>query len=328
VQVQIIRDNGGPEVFETAELARPEPAAGEVLVRIAASSVNTADLMARSMGPGVDFIPTPPAVLGMDFAGTVEAVGADVDGFAVGDEVYGCAGGVAHHQGTLAEYLAADADLVAHKPKTLTMVQAAALPLVAITAWEGLFDRLGIQAGDTVLVQGGAGGVGHVAVQLAVAAGATVYATDTGEASLAAIARLGATPIDYLAEPVADYVAAYTDGVGFDAILDTVGSGNLPNSFAAVKLNGAVATTLSFGEIDLGMAHLRGASLHVIYMLIPLIHGVGTARHGQILAEVAAQVDAGKLTPIVDSVFGLADVADAHRKLESKTTIGKVVVEV
>ncbi|MFN3199507.1 MAG: zinc-dependent alcohol dehydrogenase family protein [Bradymonadia bacterium] len=328
MKAQLIRTNGAAEVFEEVEIERPVAGPGQVLVKIAASSVNTADLMARSMGPVVDFIPTPPAVLGMDFSGTVEAVGEGVDGYSVGDSVYGCAGGVAHHQGTLAEYIAADARLIAQAPESLSMAEAAALPLVSITAFEALFDRMGIRAGQSVLVHGGAGGVGHVAVQLAVAAGAKVYATDSGEGRLAAIAELGATPIDYAAESVEDYVARYTDGKGFDGVFDTVGGPNISTSMAAVKLNGQVATTVSIGEVDLTMAHLRGATLHVIYMLIPLIHDHGAARHGEILDTLATLVDDGKVKPIVDTVFPLAQAADAHRKLESKTTLGKVVVEV
>lgn len=207
------------------------------------------------------------------------------------------------------------------------MVQAAALPLVSITAYEALFDRLGIQRGQKLLVQGGAGGVGHIAVQLARAAGVEVFATDNGEASLAAIERLGATPIDYKTSEVADIVARYTDGQGFDAVFDTVGGDNLPRSFKAVKLRGQVATTVTIGEVDLTQAHLHGATLHVIYMLIPLIHGVGQARHGEILADVASQVDTGDIAPIVDSIFPFAQTADAHRKLESGSTVGKVVVQ-
>ena len=328
MQVQIIRDNGGPEVFEAAELDQPQPGPGQVLVEIAASSVNTADLMARSMGPVVDFIPKPPAVLGMDFAGTIKALGEGVEGFAVGDEVYGCAGGVAHHQGALAEYLAADVRLIARKPERLSMVEAAALPLVSITAYEALFDRMGLGEGDKVLIHGGAGGVGHVAVQLARSVGAEVFATESGELRMTTLTKLGATPIDYRSETVEDYVARHTGGAGFDKIFDTVGGPNISTSMAAAKLNGQVATTVSIGEVDLTMAHLRGATLHVIYMLIPLIHGHRAARHGEILAEVATLVDAGKLMPIVDSVFPLAKAADAHRKLESKTALGKVVVEV
>lgn len=327
MKVQMIRNNGGPEVFELAEIERPAAGPGQVLIEVAASSVNTADLMARSMGPVVAFIPKPPAILGMDFAGTVAAVGEGVKGFAIGDEIYGCAGGVAHHQGALAEYLAADVRLIAHKPKSLSMVEAAALPLVSITAFEALFDRLRLTAGDKVLIHGGAGGVGHIAVQLAVSAGAKVFATGSNQ-QLAAISELGATPIDYAAERVEDYVARYTDGAGFDMVFDTVGGANVPTSLQAVKLNGQVATTVTLGEVDLTMAHLRGATLHVIFMLIPLIHGHGAERHGEILAELATLADAGHVKPIVDSVFAFANAADAHRKLESKTTLGKVVVQV
>lgn len=328
MKAQLIRSNGGPEVFEAVAIDRPTAGPGQVLVRVAATSVNTADLMARSMGPVVDFIPTPPAVLGMDFAGTVAAVGDAVKGYAVGDAVYGCAGGVAQHQGALAEFIAADARLIAHKPASLTMVEAAALPLVAITAYEALFDRMDLESGQAILVHGGAGGVGHVAVQLAVAAGARVFATGHGEAQLALIAKLGATPIDYVAEPVQRYVARHTDGRGFDRVFDTVGGQNVPTAMAAVALNGQVATTVSIGEIDLTTAHLRGATLHVVYMLIPLIHGHGAARHGEILADVAVRADAGRLRPVVDSVFPLAATADAHRRMAGKGRLGKVVVQV
>ncbi len=149
------------------------------MVRVAATSVNTVDTMIRQMGKDLPLSPDLPAVLGMDFAGTVEAVGDGVTGFAAGDEVYGCAGGLADLQGALAEYMLADARLIAHKPKTLSMREAAALPLVGITAYEGL-QRAGVHAGQKVLVHGGTGGVGHVAVQLAKHFGADVYATCSG----------------------------------------------------------------------------------------------------------------------------------------------------
>lgn len=328
MKAQLIHKNGGPEVFELSEMEAPVAGAGQVLVKIAASSVNTADLMARSMGPVVNFIPTPPAVLGMDFAGTIEAVGEGVEGYSVGDEVYGCSGGVAHHQGTLAEYIAADIRLIAPKPKSLSMVEAAALPLVSITAFEALFDRMGLKAGQKILVHGGAGGVGHVAIQLAKSAGATVFSTDSGAERLETISSLGATPIDYMTEQVEDYVSKYTDGKGFDMVFDTVGGPNIATSMAAVKLNGQVATTVSIGEVDLTMAHLQGATLHVIYMLIPMIHNQGNERHGEILNSLAELVDGGKVKPIVHSVFPLYEASAAHQKLESKTAIGKVVVEV
>lgn len=162
----LIKEYGENAVFEATEVEKPAVKAGHVLVKIAASSVNTVDTMIRKMGKDLPLSPDAPAILGMDFAGTIEAVGADVEGYAAGDEVYGCAGGLADLPGTLAEYIVADYKLVAKKPKNLSMREAAALPLVAITAYEGLM-RAGIKKGQKVLVHGGAGGVGHVALQLA-----------------------------------------------------------------------------------------------------------------------------------------------------------------
>ncbi len=218
--------------------------------------------------------------------------------------------------------------MIARKPRSLSMTDAAALPLVSITAFEALFDRMRLTAGQKLLVHGGSGGVGHIAIQLAVHTGAEVWATDAGPERLALIKSLGATPIDYTAVPVKDYVARYTDGRGFDAVFDTVGGANIATSLAAVKLNGQVATTVSIGAIDLTQAHLRGATLHVIYMLIPLIHGHGARRHGEILEKISTLADDGQLRPTVDSVFPLDQAAVAHRKLESKTALGKVVVRV
>lgn len=328
MKAQVIRENGTPDVFNLEDMAQPTPESNQVLIRIKASSVNTADLMARSMGPVVNFIPTPPAVLGMDFAGVVEAVGQNVQGYAVGDEVYGCAGGVAHHQGTLAQYMVADPQLIAHKPQSLSMEEAAALPLVAITAFEALFDRMRLSSGQKILIHGGAGGVGHIAIQMALSVGATVYATDHGAARLEAIQKLGATPIDYLNESVEDYVGQYTDGEGFDMIFDTVGGPNIPTSLNAVKLNGQVATTVSIGDVDLTMAHLKGATLHVIYMLIPMIHGQGTKRHGEILNALTTLVQSEQLRPIVDTIYPLEEAAQAHQRLESRQAMGKVVVRI
>ena len=200
---------------------------------LAATSVNTVDTMIRQMGQEqLPFSPDLPAVLGMDFAGTVEAVGEGVDSFKVGDEVYGCAGGLIGLQGALTELINADARLLAHKPKSVSMREAAALPLVGITAFEGL-TRAGVTANQKVLVQGGAGGVGHVAAQLAKHFGADVYATGTGKKQLSLIESFGATPIDFKTEAVADYVAKYTSGAGFDVIFDSVGGANMTNSFEA-----------------------------------------------------------------------------------------------
>lgn len=329
MKAMVLRSYGADAPFEAADLPKPVAGAGEVLVRVAASSVNTVDTMIRAMGQEqLPLSPDLPAVLGMDFAGTVEAIGDGVTGFAVGDEVYGCAGGLIGLQGALAEYIVADARLVAHKPKTLTMKQAAALPLVGITAYEGL-KRAGVSAGQKVLVQGGAGGVGHVAVQLAKHFGAEVYATASGATQMSILQGYGATGIDYKTDAVADYVERYTDGRGFDVVFDSVGGPNMTNSFEAAALNGQVATTVALLELDLSPAHFKGLSVHVVFMLIPMLHDFQRAVHGEILAELSDIVDSGALTPLLDdSDFTLEQIGDAHAKLGSGNAIGKVVVEV
>ncbi|MEL7296700.1 MAG: zinc-dependent alcohol dehydrogenase family protein [Pseudomonadota bacterium] len=329
MQAMTLKEYGENAVFELAELAKPAVGAGEVLVRVAATSVNTIDTMIRQLGQeNLPLAPNLPAVLGMDFAGTVEAVGDGVSRYRVGDEVYGCAGGLADLQGALAEYIAADARLVAHKPNRLTMREAAALPLVGITAFEGLA-RAGVKADQKVLIHGGAGGVGHVAVQLAKAMGADVYATGTGDDQRKAIEHLGATMIDFQQETVADYVQQHTSGVGFDVIFDAVGGANLNNSFEAAALNAQVATTVSLLEVDLTTAHFKGLSLHVVFMLIPMLHNYQRAAHGEILSSLAETVQRGALTPLLDEPrFTLDQVGDAYARLTSGQAIGKVVIEV
>ncbi len=328
MKAMVIRAFGGPEVFESAELPKPEVKAGHVLVRIAATSVNTVDTMIREMGEALPISPALPAILGMDFAGTVEAVGDGVTDYAPGDEVYGCAGGLGDLPGTLAEYMVADAQLIAHKPKNLSMAEAAALPLVGITAYEGM-QRAGIREGQQVLVHGGSGGVGHVALQLAQHFGASVYATGGGEKQLALIEELGATGINYKTEAVGDYVQQHTGGAGFDLVFDSVGGANMTNSFEAAALNGQVASTVSLVELDLSVAHFKGLSLHVVFMLIPMIHNHGREQHGEILRKLAEIVDAGALKPVLDEQhFTLEQVGDAHARLASGQAMGKVVIEV
>ena len=327
MKARLLQSYGDDAVFEAADLPTPQPAPGQVLVRIAASSVNTVDTMIRRMGADLPLSPALPALLGMDFAGTVEALGPGVEGFAVGDEVYGCAGGLAELPGTLAEFLAADHRLIAHKPKRLTMREAAALPLVGITAYEGL-QRAGVRAGQKVLVHGGSGGVGHVAVQLARHFGADVYSTGGGEPQLALIAELGATPIHYKEESVEQYVEKHTGGAGFDVVFDSVGGANMKNSFEAAALNGQVASTVALCELDLSTAHFKGLSLHVVFMLIPMLHDRAREEHGAILRALAEIADAGALRPVLDERrYRLDEVGEAHARLESGRAMGKVVVE-
>ncbi|TWU62465.1 zinc-dependent alcohol dehydrogenase family protein [Crateriforma conspicua] len=327
MKAMIIQSYGEDAVFESADVETPSVKPGHVLVKVAASSVNTVDTMIRKMGKDLPLSPDTPAILGMDFAGTVEAVGDGVDGYQVGDEVYGCAGGLADLPGTLAEYIVADADLIALKAKNLSIAQAAALPLVAITAYEGL-KRAGTGPNQKVLVHGGSGGVGNVAIQLAKHFGADVYSTGGGDKQLALIEKLGATAINYKSESVQQYVDEHTGGDGFDVVFDSVGGANLTKSFKAARLNGQIATTVSMIELDLTPAHFKGLSLHVVFMLIPMLHNYRRSDHAEILANVTRIAEAGNLTPVLDEEkFSLNDAGAAHARLESGKGMGKVVIE-
>jgi len=327
MKAMVINEYGENAIFVASEVEKPIIKAGHVLVKIAASSVNTVDMMIRNMGKDLPFSPDTPAILGMDFAGIVESVGNDVKGYAVGDKVYGCAGGLANLQGTLADYIVADSNLIAQMPKNLSMKEAAALPLVAITAYEGLI-RAGVKKGQKVLVHGGSGGVGHVALQIAKSFGADVYSTGGGDKQLALIEELGATAINYKTETVKEYVEKYTNGAGFDVIFDSVGGENLPNSFEAAALNGQVATTVSLCELDLSPMHFKGLSLHVVFMLIPMLNNFKREEHTEILSNVAKIAESGNLKPVVDERdFSLNEVGEAYAHLASGKAIGKVVIE-
>ena len=328
MKASVIKRFGQPTVFETVELPTPTVPPSHVLIRVAATSVNPVDTKIREGAVG-DIAPDFPAVLHGDVAGTIAAIGDDVIKFKVGDEVYGCAGGVKGTGGALAEYMLADATLIARKPQSLTMMQAAALPLVSITAWEGLIDRARVQPGQKVLVYGGTGGVGHIGLQLAKWVGATVYVTVSSEEKAAIARELGAdVTINYHQTPVEEFVAEHTDGQGFDVVFDTVGDDNLQNAFKAAKLNGTVVSLVSLSQQDLTHLHIKGLTLHLVFMLLPMLSGINRDRHSDILQKVAQLVDEKKLRPFLDAhSFSFAEVAAAHAHAESGKAIGKVVLE-
>ncbi|SDG47276.1 zinc-dependent alcohol dehydrogenase family protein [Paraburkholderia phenazinium] len=313
--------------LELTELVRPEPAPGQVLVRIAASGLNPLDTKIRA-GSAAHAQHPLPLVLGIDMAGVVEAVGAGVSAFKAGDAVYGMTGGVGGIQGSLAQYAAVDADLLALKPANLSMREAAALPLAFITAYSGIVDRARLQAGQTVLVQGGAGGVGHVAVQLALALGAHVFATASAR-DHDFVAGLGATPIDHRAQTVEQYVASSTQGTGFDLVVDTVGGATLDASFAAVRHFGHVVSALGWGTHALAPLSFREASYSGVFTLYPLLSGEYRAHHGAMLGEAARLAENGKLKPRLDPRrFDLGTAELAYEAITSGTARGKIVVDV
>lgn len=326
MQAWVIEQHGGPEVFTPVELPTPTPGLGEVRIKVAATSVNPVDYKIRS-GAAEALCPPKPAVLHGDVSGVVDAVGEGVDGFAVADAVYGCVGGCGNVQGAVADFVLADSRFIAHAPKSIALADCAALPLVTITASEGL-EKLGELKKQHLLVHGGTGGVGHAIVQLAKALGAQVSAT-VGSADKAALAtQLGADhTIKYRDETVEQYVDRLTAGTGFDAVFDTVGGANISTSVQAAKLNGQVACIQGRGDVDGGLLHMRGSSLHLVFMLIPLLHDVGRDRHGAILSRVAALVDRGDFKPLIDEKrFTFDQVGEAHAFAESGKQVGKVLV--
>ncbi|MFE0875963.1 zinc-dependent alcohol dehydrogenase family protein [Streptomyces smyrnaeus] len=321
----VLEKFGGP--LEIREVARPLPGTGQALVRVASSGVNPLDTKI-SAGQAAHARVQPPAILGLDLAGVIEEIGEGVTGFAPGVAVYGLTGGVGDLQGSLAEYVTVDARLLAPAPTRLDLRRAAALPLVSITAWEGLVDRAKVHAGQKVLVHGGAGGVGHIAIQIARSRGAEVFATDAPE-RLTTVEELGAAPIDFT-RPVDDYVAEHTGGEGFDIVYDTVGGAVLDDSFSAAKIHtGHVVSSLGWGTHSIAPLSFRGGTYSGVFSLLPMLTGRGRDHHGEILREITTLVDGGKLTPLVDPRrFTLAEAAAAHTALTDRSANGKIVVDV
>ncbi|WP_345815998.1 zinc-dependent alcohol dehydrogenase family protein [Paraburkholderia sp. PREW-6R] len=325
MQALVLHEHNGP--LKLTELARPEAAKGEVLVRVAASGLNPLDAKIRAGAAGHARHPLP-LVLGIDMAGVVAAVGEGVTAFKAGDEVYGMTGGVGGMQGSLAQYVSADADLLALKPSGLSMREAAGLPLAFITAYSGIVDRAHVRAGQTVLVHGGAGGVGNVAVQLARALGAHVFST-VSKRDFDFVLALGATPIDYRAQTVEQYVASATQGVGFDLVVDNVGGATLDASFAAVRHFGHVVSALGWGTHTLAPLSFREATYSGVFTLDALLSGERRAHHGEMLRVAAALAGQGKLKPRIDPRrFDLSTAEQAYTALSDGSARGKIVVDV
>ncbi|WP_158813438.1 zinc-dependent alcohol dehydrogenase family protein [Methylocapsa sp. S129] len=324
MQAAILEAHGAP--FRLGAVSRPVPSRDQVLVRVASSGVNPLDTKIH-MGEADHARHPLPAILGIDLAGTIEALGAGVTRFRTGDEVFGMTGGVGGHQGSLAQYAAVDASLLALKPANLSMREASVLPLVFITAWEGLVDRMAVRSGQTVLVLGGAGGVGQMAIQIAVARGAKVFATGS-PSSRETIERLGAGFIDR-SELVEDFVRRLTGARGFDLVYDTIGGRALDDAFVAVHRFGHVVSSLGWGAHALAPLSFRAASYSGVFTLLPLLTGEGRAHHGEILAEATRLAENGQLLPSLDTRhFTLATVGEAYRAITDRTARGKLAVDI
>ncbi|MDH6126509.1 NADP-dependent oxidoreductase [Kitasatospora sp. GP82] len=301
---------GAPEVLQVAEAAKPEPLPSEVLVRVHASGVNPVDAYVRA--GAFPLLGEPPFVLGWDVSGVVEEVVPGVTRFAVGDEVYGmpffprAAGGYG-------EYVAAPSRQFARKPEGLDHVQAAALPLAGLTAWQGLVDAAGLAEGQRVLIHGGGGGVGHLAVQIAKARGAEVYTTAS------------AAKRDFVRELGADHVLDYrtTDFAeelrDLDVVLDTIGNGYGERSLRTLRGGGALVTIVQRTDAELA-ARTAAEGKRFAGVTVEPDH-VG-------LEALTGLVETGRLRPYVEHVLPLEQAAKAHALVESGRTQGKIVLTV
>lgn len=321
---------GGPDVLEPRELPEPQiMAADQVMVKLRGAGVNPIDTKLRARGLLVpDALPH---ILGCDGAGEVVACGSAVTGLKPGDAVWFCHGGLGREPGNYAQYTVLPAAVARRAPANLAVQQAAAGPLVLITAWEALFDRVHLQAGQTVLVHAGAGGVGHVAIQLAKLAGARVCTTASGTAKAEFVRSLGAEQV--IDHRQTDFVAAvneWTEGRGVDVVLDCVGGEVFRRSLEAAAHYGAVVTLLEPGP-DVTWKEARNRNLRIGFelMLVPMLRDLPEARthQGEILDRCAAMIDAGQLRLHVSEVLPLAQAAEAHKRIESGRVQGKLVLD-
>lgn len=320
----VLKKYGDIENFEVRDVPIPSIRPGHVLIKVAASSVNPVDVKIRQgllpIGPDL------PATLHGDMSGGIIDIGAGVTEFKKGDEVYGCVGGFKELPGVLAEFIIADSQLIALKPKNLSMEEAAVLPLVSITAWNGIVDRAKVQKGQRVLVHGATGGVGHIALQLAKAYDAEVHTTCSSEEKSDIAKKLGAdVAINYKNLKVNDYVSSYTGGEGYDVVFDTVGGSCLDDSFLAAKIDGVVVSIAARASHDLSQVHIKSLTLHVVFMLLPLIRDQGRNRHGEILKELSILVENSQVRPLLHcKKFDFEDVGAAHKCLENGEAVGKI----
>lgn len=314
----ILNSFGGPESFELCDVPKPVPHAGQVLVRVHATSINPLDYQVRR-GDYSDWVPLP-AITGHDVSGVVEEVGPGVTTFAPGDEVW-YTPQIFEGPGSYAEYHVAHESIIGKKPSSLSHLEAASLSLVGGTAWEALVVRGVLKVGESILVHGGAGGVGHVAIQLAKAMGAKVFTT-VREVNVVFARSMGADVIiDYEKEDYVDVIQRETAGRGVDVVFDTIGGNTLSRSPDALAQLGRVVSIVDIAHPqNLVQAWGKNASYHFVF----------TRQNRGKLDEMSALIANGKLRPHLGAVYSLADIPLAHSRLESPNNgiQGKIAIAV
>jgi NADPH2:quinone reductase len=318
MKAAILKSFGGPESFELRDVPKPVPQTGQVLVRVHATSVNPLDYQVRR-GDYPDLVPLP-TITGHDVSGVVEAVGPGVTAFVPGDEV--CyTPQIFDGPGSYAEYHVAAESIIGKKPPSLSHLEAASLTLVGGTVWEALVVRAALRVGESILIHGGAGGVGHVAIQVAKAIGARVFTT-VRETNLEFARSLGAdVVIDYHKEDYVDAILRETGGKGVDVVFDTIGGNTLSRSPDALAQLGRVVSIVDIAQPqNLVQAWGKNASYHFVF----------TRQNRGKLDELSALIERGQLRPHVGAVYSLADIALAHALLESPNNglRGKIAIAV
>jgi len=320
---------GGPEVLQYQEVAEPQISTPtQIKVRVHAAGVNPVDTKIRSRGLfyGVE----PPAILGCDGAGEIVEVGPEVTRFQVGDTVWYCHGGLGREPGSYAEYRVMDQVEAEFRPTGLNYPQSAAAPLVLLTAWEALCDRARLRPGQRVLVHAGAGGVGHVAIQLAKLHGAEVMTTVSSPEKAAFCKQLGADAwVNYRTQDLAEAVIDWTHGRGVDVVLDTVGGQTFRDSIQLLAPYGTLVTLLDPGlDWDIKTARTHNLSIAFTLMLTPMLLDLPEAREhqGEILRRCGEWMTEGRLRVEVGQTLPLRDAAQAHRLIEQGHTQGKIVL--
>lgn len=321
---------GGPEVLRLEDVPDPVPGENDLLVRLKGAGINPLDWKMRKKG--TRFPDRLPSILGCDGAGVVEKTGSKVSRFKPGDEVYYCHGGIGDYPGNYAELATISEMYAARKPTSIGFVEAAGAPLALITAWESLHDRARIKAGQKVLIHGGAGGVGHLAIQIATAAGCQVCTTVGSQEKADFVRSLGVDEVIlYHEQDFVQEALAWTQGEGVDVLLDTVGGDIFTKSLEAVRYYGDLVTILSPpAEMNWGVARVRNVRVSFELMLTPMTDELemGKRHHAEILEKCARLFDQGKMKIHIDRTFPLDQVGAAHKLLESGSTMGKVVLEI
>ncbi|MGZ8226094.1 MAG: zinc-dependent alcohol dehydrogenase family protein [Methylococcaceae bacterium] len=319
---------GNPDVLKLQDIKEPEiSAATQVKVRLHAAGVNPVDAKIRRNG--IFYENGLPAVLGCDGAGVIVETGNAVNGFKTGDKVWFCHGGLGREQGNYAEYTVIDQRWISLMPKSFSFIEAAASPLVCITASGALFGRGDLQAGQTVLIHGGAGGVGHVAIQMAKLRGARVITTVSSEQKAEFAKALGADEaIIYTQNRFVDKVNSLTDGKGADLIFDTVGATVFKDSIEVTAHFGRLITLLDPGAINLAEARMRNLLIGFELMLTPMLRELTTARdkHIEILNQCAQWIDSDLLKIHISTQLPLEETSTAHQLIETEHTTGKIVL--